>query len=248
MTRAVFIVPWRDKGSPVRRANLHAVLDHLNRAQLGDVVVVGDARDRGAPFNRSAAYNRGVAMHPPTPGLVYCFHEADMIVAPDQLRAAIQLADKAPGLVIPFDTYRYLSATDSASVHDGADPWACTPERVMADGRSTGPINVLSWETMQQVGRWDETFEGWGFDDRAMARAFQIATGTPTRFIPGPGYHLWHEPGWAAGGRFIGGSRTLSAFEQRATENNRRRLHDYLLAKTPQRIRELTAGMAVTSR
>lgn len=243
--RVAIIVPWRDKGDPYRGANMHTVIDHLTSMRLGDVILTSDGRDGNVPFNRSAAYNLGIALARPDPDIVYIFHEADMLVPHDQLRRAVTwAATTSPGLVVPFDTYRYLSRRDTELVRDGgADPATFSPLRKMLDGRAIGAVNIVTAATMAAVGRWDETFEGWGFDDRAMAHAFEVACGRPAFIVTGDATHLWHEPGWAAGKGFSGGSRTLTAREQRATEANRKRMREYLRTQNADGIRELTAGV-----
>jgi hypothetical protein len=239
---AVIVVPWRDKGDPWRRRNLDVVFAHLRGMLIGEVALVEDGRRGSAPFNRSAAYNRGVRCYPDADVFVFC--EADMLIARHQLRTAISIAAEAPGLVVPFDTYHYLSQADTARIHTGqARPFGCPAEYTMSNGRSNGAVNVVSAETMRLVGQYDETFEGWGFDDRAMAHAFSVATGTGTRYVMGSGVHLWHTPGWSAESRFRGGA-DIPAHEHQATLANEARYQTYRRAKTPARIRELTAGGA----
>jgi hypothetical protein len=229
------IVPWRDKGDIWRKANLTRVLLHLNTIDLAPVMVIDDGAT--GPFNRSAAYNRGMDL---APADIYIFHEADMLVSAAQLEHAVMLAQNHLGLVVPFDTYHYLSQEDTSCVRSGIDARYCTPERVMANGRSVGAVNVVSAHTMAAVGRWDEHFTGWGYDDRAMARAFEVATQSPTRYVEGVGVHLYHTPGWSSESRFAGGAE-ISTLERRATEANELRYNKYRNAKTPQRIRELTS-------
>lgn len=239
LTSAVVVVPFRDRGDVQRRRNLKHVVAHLEAAELGPVIVIGDGRAGDAQFNRSSAYNNGVLAYPKAD--VWVFHEADMIVAAEQLRDGIDLASWQPGLVVPFTTYHYLSEVDSTAVcHGEIEPRLCQPEQIMRHGRSVGAVNCVSSESMAAVGRWDEHFEGWGFDDRAMAHAFTVATGHPVEFVPGPGFHLWHRPGWSAGVGFAGGVTDLDAAAKAATERNLNRYKRYLTATTPEKIRELT--------
>jgi len=146
-------------------------------------------------------------------------------------------------MVVPFEEYRYMSQLHSIAACVGlADPFTLKPQRVMGRGRAVGPCNVLSAGTLAAVGGWDEHFEGWGWDDRAMERGFTIATGVPTRFVPGPAVHLYHTPGWRVGGPFHGGADTVPDAEQAATRANRDRYARYLRASTAQQIRRLTAA------
>jgi len=228
----VVIIPFRDRGTdPLRRANLLRVMGLWCPTQW-QVWVADDGRTGDAQFNRSAAYNRGAADLPDAQ--VYVFTESDMLVNIAQVVKAVALATESPGLVVPFTEYHYLTEPDSQTVRDyAAAAHDFNPEWIMADGRSVGAINVISRVTLDLVGRWDETFCGSWYDDRAMAHAFECVAG-PTRYVDGPAYHLYHRPGWT-------GSH-LTAADRAATARNKGRLALYQHAATPQRIRELTAG------
>jgi hypothetical protein len=166
------IIPWRDRGvDPLRSANLHRVQEQWAEYDL-PVIISGDGRDGDAPFNRSAAYNRGIA-------------------------AAAVLAARAPGLVMPFRIYHALSPEHSERVRAGE---VAPAEAVQGAGNDRtaavhgGAINIISRTTYYAVGRYDEMFEGAWYDDDSMKRAFEICCG-PTRFVDGPAYHLYHLPG-----------------------------------------------------
>jgi len=227
------IIPFRDRGNdPLRQENLKAVERHWWLYPFLERVVVGDGRTGDAQFNRSAAYNAG--MRPMTTADVFVFSESDMLIHYDQIDEAVKLALKAPGLVVPFDEYCYLRPGDSTYVRGGTrNPEECVPEWVMAKGRAVGAINVVSRETMKLVGQWDEKFQGSWYDDRAMKIAFETCAG-PTRIVPGSAYHLYHQPGWSGD--------HLTDEDKAATRANKMRYRSYCLAKTPEKIRELTAG------
>ena len=237
----VLVVPWRDRGDPARKRNLQVVCDHLYRADLGPVFMSSDGRNGDAPFNRSAAYNRAVAAHPGE--RVFVFNEADLLVPAEQLRAAVLMAGHRRGLVVPFEEYRYLSEPVTAAVWRGAagDPFTLPPLRVMPPRRAVGACNVVSALSLDAVGCWDEAFEGWGWDDRAMAHGFTVATGCGTRFVPGPAVHLYHPPAWQAGTGFAGGGQ-LPVDAQARTRANRDRYRKYLTATKPRQIQKLTRG------
>lgn len=221
------IIPFRDRGGdPLRQANLDRVVNQW-RSWSSSVSIVDDGLEGDAPFNRSAAYNRGARL---TFNEVVIFAESDMLLNLNQVARAVRMAIDAPGLVVPFTQYRYLSEVDSHRVRKGADPAPIRPLDTMEDGRSIGAINVVSRRTLSLVGGYDECFAGSWYDDRAMHRAFDICAG-PTRWVNGPAYHLYHLPGWRG--------VHLSAEDRKATRMNKARYYRYLGAESPEAIREL---------
>lgn len=226
------VIPFRDRGrDPLRAANLQRILAHW--AGFGAPVhVADDGRTGDAQFNRSAAYNRGAAA---TDADILIYTESDMLLPYQQIRDAVTAAESAPGLVVPFTEYHYLSSTDSQDVRDGVrEPADCIAEFVRDNGASIGAVNVVSRSTLNAVGQYDEAFEGSWYDDTAMRIAFDVAAG-PTRWISGPAHHLFHLPGWTGD--------HLTAEDKAATVANKARLSRYEQAETTDQIRELTSGV-----
>jgi hypothetical protein len=226
------IIPWRDRGfDPLRSANLARV---LKQWELYDVptLVVDDDRRGEAGFNRSAAYNRGIHM---ADAEVFVLSEADMLISMSQIGDAVNLAVSSPALVMPFTHYHALTEEESVLVRDGeANPVNLVGDRLGNERTARvhgGAINVISRETYDMVGRFDENFVGAWYDDDSMKRAFEICCG-PTRFVGGPAYHLYHLSG--------GEGRHLRPGDREATAHNKARYGRYLRASTPEQIRELT--------
>lgn len=226
------IIPFRDCGTdPLRAANLLRVRNHWSDFGA-PIYEVDDGREADASFNRCAAYNRGAARAKDADVLVYA--EADMLISGWQVREAVARAAGGLGMVVPFRQYRALTARESERVRTyNRDPAVCDTDYVMDDGHAVGAINVMHRDTLEAIGCWDETFEGNGYDDKAMERALAVAAG-PIRWVEGPAYHLYHLPGWRGD--------HLSEADRAATEANRIRWHRYLKATTPREIRTLTAG------
>ena len=228
---ALVVIPFRDRGhDPLRQQNLDRVLAWWAESPW-PVRVVDDGRDGDAQFNRSAAYNRG-AVAATTAGVdVVIYTEADMLIPYQQVDAAVQAAADAPGLVVPFTTYCYLSPDGSQLVRDGREPATVAPESRMDNGASMGAVNVVSMDSLAAIGQWDENFEGNWYDDNAMERAFALCCGV-RRHVPGPAWHLYHLPGWSGD--------HLTDEDRAATEANRLRWERYAAATTPQEILHLT--------
>lgn len=223
------VIPFRSRGTdPLRQANLEHVTNCWE--EMGyHPRVYSDGRTGDEQFNRSAAYNKAVVTNPESD--VFIFAESDMIISQYQADAAVALARVIPGLVIPFTEYHYVGAGRSAAIRAGVMPERADALWIMGDGRAVGAINVVSRYSMEQVGRFDERFEGSWYDDRAMEIAFRTTCG-PTQYIQGPGIHLYHRPGWKG--------HHLTDEDKAATARNAHRYQRYKQAETPEEIRALT--------
>lgn len=240
--KVAFVIPFRDRGKdPNRPRNLDAARTWLEHVGLGPVVVSGDGRDGDAQFNRSAAYNRGAAEMDAD---VTVFYESDLLVPRAQLVDGIRLAGEAPGLVVPFSNFMAVTERYTpwvrAEVQLGRIPRGLDDvrpefaEQVRGDRKSTGAVNIVSRETLTAIGQWDEQMAGAWFDDDAMEIAFRTCA-APTRFVDGPGWHMYHLSG-ASGGH-------LTAEDRAATAANKARWLLYRAAVgDPEKIRKLTTG------
>lgn len=236
MTKHAFVVPFRWRGNdPLRLENVECIKQYLTRLHLGPVLVVDDGREGDAQFNRSVAYNKGWRAFPDCD--VFTFYESDMIVPYEQVLDGIAIARGRPGLVVPFTKYCYLTPGHSDMVRKGVeDPDQFKPEYTMDNGTSIGAVNTLSRKSLEAVGQWDEVPDGNGYDDNMMHRAFEVCCG-PTRYVTGPGFHLFHQPAWYGLAR-----AEVTAEDKAATARNKARYRLYQKARTAERIRELTAG------
>lgn len=223
------VIPFRSRGNdPLREQNLARVLTEWR--ENGYVpTVVSDGRRGSDAFCRSAAYNQAVEM---VDADVYVFSESDLLIRPEAIELAVDLAVSKPGLVIPFSEFRSLSEKDSRLIrHFVTDPYGCLASLVRGYRGSIGAINVVSRESYDLIGGYDEGFEGAWYDDDAMKIAFEICCG-PTRWVDGPAYHLYH----LSGGR----GNHLTGEDRAATMNNRIRYQAYQSASTADDIRLLT--------
>jgi hypothetical protein len=231
--QAAVIMPFRDRGlDPLRRDNYRRCLRSWNSEFY--TRVVDDGLLGEAMFNRHAAYNAGRRLLREAFDVIV-FAESDMVIDLDQVRQAIEMARDQTGMVVPFTEYHYLSPEDSDLVRRHIkDPQECEPAELMTEGLSIGAINVVSLATLDLVGSWDECFTGNWYDDNAMRIAFEVCAG-PLRWVEGPAHHLYHLPGHKGD--------HLTDADKAATAANKDRLQLYQEATTPERIRELTAGV-----
>jgi hypothetical protein len=169
---------------------------------------------------------------------VFVFTEADMLIHPSQVLSAIAMSLRAPGLVVPFTQYRYLSDLMTTVLRDyyhdepdeavaqlwsrGADTsdsvFGWEPESTMENGKSIGAVNVVSRDTLNMTGGFTEATSGNWYDDNIIEEGFAFLTGQPTRWVDGPAVHLYHLPGHKGD--------HLTAEDKAATERNRRVLYN----------------------
>lgn len=225
-------IPFRDRGRDANRpANLKRVIEHWREVGI-EPHVVGDGRSGDEQFCRSAAYNIA-ARELDADILVYS--ESDLIVPIEQILKGVELAASAPGLVVPFSRFMAVEPRESEMVRQHLiHPSAAFAQQMRGDCQSIGAVNIVSRESIAAIGQWPEEFEGAWFDDDACEAAFRTCCG-PTRFVNGDGYHLYHLPG-ASG-------EHLTDADRAATAANQARFELYRQAETPERIRELTAGL-----
>jgi len=225
------LIPFRDRGTDWRRAaNLEASLQWW-RARGINPVVVDDGLAGDAQFNRSRAYNRGAEL---SKADILCYIEADLLIPVNQLYDAVRLASQGPGLVVAFSKFLAMIERDTELVRAGFIPpvQACA-QQMRGDNQSIGAANIVSRRSLEMTGGFDENFSGHAYDDDATELAFRICCG-PTRFVNGPGYHMYHLPGALYG--------SASEADLAATERNRQRFELYKQAKTPDDIKNLITG------
>jgi hypothetical protein len=219
------IIPWRDSGDQERRDNLAYVHEYYLGLEIGPVIVAGDGVSSGS-FNRSAAYNRGMAQ---VEAETYLWNEADTLLPAEQIEEAVTLARSEPGNVLPFTERHELDPAQTRSVLRGrADPFMMQGgAAIFLDRSSIGQAGVTSRQTIDLIGgRWDEGFAGWGFDDNAMHHIFATLAGAP-RWVGGKGIHLYHQPGFVS----------PTTVQAEATERNAQRFRN-LCALSPQDLRK----------
>lgn len=234
MTHA-FVIGFRDRGTdPLRQANLEFVTAYVRGLDLGPVHIVDDGRTGVEQWCRHAAYNKGARGAFGGGATVVTFYESDMILPRQRIVDGIAAATERPGLVVPFSERHELNAQDSDRIRAGqVDYQSCIGAVIKPKPRRTGAINIVSRDTYDLVGQYDEQFEGSHWDDRSMHRAFDVCAG-PTRWITGPSHHLWHLPGYTGD--------HLTDEDRAATAANKARYRLYTQARTPNQIRELTTG------
>lgn len=158
-------------------------------SELGFPVYEG-ADSGSGPFCLAAASNDAARLAGDWELAVYA--GADVVTgSPSQVVAALAVAENRGLLVFSHDHYYSLSAEGTELVlagepvhgrHAEWPPWPNTFSSMFAIPRSL-------WD---QVGGFDERFQGWGFEDLAFWSACCALSGHFER-VTGPVFHLHHE-------------------------------------------------------
>lgn len=188
--RVVILVPRRE--GQRERDLTWAWVRQWWREHLGWEVFEGH-HDEGL-FNRSAAINRAAGLadwEQEQPWDVAVIIDADVINDAERTGRGVEQALATGRMVLPFDVRHDLNQAGSAMVQRGYQGnWAKFVHRTYTDMVSS--VVIVRRSLWDEVGGFDETFVGWGFEDNAFAAACQTFSGEPPLKMPGELWHLWH--------------------------------------------------------
>ena len=186
------LIPWRG-GDPARERNLKFVVDWYR--PLGLPITLGDSTS-GIAFNRGQARNNAAAGAGDWD--VALLADADTVAELDVVRTALHMARETGQLIIPHDDFyrlnRYgtidlIGKRDFYQGHPSQVWKLCAWPRVEQSMMPSGAL-VISRSAFEAMGRYDEGFIGWGYEDAAFLQDAQRTIGV-TR-LPGKLFHLWH--------------------------------------------------------
>lgn len=186
MTVAV-VIPWRP-GTAERNAHKETVRAHL-RALLPDALHI-DADSGHQPFSRAGSRNEGVRQAEQAGADVVVLCDADTLVEPEPLHAAIAAASDGV-LHLPYTYYRGLSCEGTA-LHLSGKPAAECPTDLEHEW-ATGGVLVIQPASWWKAGGMEERCIGWGHEDVIMRVCADALLG-PTVRHEGTITHLWHPP------------------------------------------------------
>lgn len=179
------VVPRRSDGG--QRDRLWDFCRKYWQRELPDWPIEEGHHDSG-PFNRSAAINRAAEGG----WDVMVILDGDVICDAERVTAAAESAHRTGKLTLPFHQRRLLNRRGTRLIveglHDG--PW----DRFVAakEGRRHySSIVCVPRALWDDVGGFDERFEGWGGEDDAFHTACSVLASGFER-LNGPVWHLYH--------------------------------------------------------
>lgn len=139
-------------------------------------------------FNRSAAVNRAATLAGDWDVAVII--DSDVICNPERVKAAVAIAHETGQMVLPHDVRKDLNLRGTQQVMAGlARSWEPFVHKRYPD--MVSGVVVIPRRLWDEVGGFDESFVGWGYEDSAAAAAFQTFGEGIVR-MPGELWHLWH--------------------------------------------------------
>lgn len=183
--RVVVLVPRR-AGNPYRD-EVWAWVRGWWESEVGFPIVEGN-HDVG-PFNRSAAINRAAA----DAGAwdVAVIIDADVLLDPIQIHAAVGAAAHTGGPVLGYTERIHLHKAGTREVLDGyRGDWRPFTRTRLLDSCSS--LNVVTRDLFAAVHGFDEIFNGWGWEDVGFRIATELVSGRNLVKIDGTLWHLWH--------------------------------------------------------
>lgn len=180
------------------------------------------------PFNRSAAIN--AAARDAGDWDVAVVIDADVVIDPEQVRVAVHNAHHTGRLTFPYQRYVPLGEQITNEILDrGTDrDWVKGVDRRhgVMDARvgkaHVSSVVVVPRRLWDDVGGFDERFEGWGCEDVAFAHACDAVGGGIDR-IDGDVFHLWHPPSKERDLRsplYLAGSRLAARYHRYTTRDD----------------------------
>ena len=152
--------------------------------------IVEGHHDTG-PFNRGAAINRAAVEAGEWDVAVII--DSDVVIAPEPVRASVSLASIEPRMILAFSERLHLSQAGTAKVLNGyRGNWANRGMVVKRFRDSCSSCVVVNRELWERVGGFDESFEGWGWEDVAFRVACETFGAGEMTKMGGTLFHLWH--------------------------------------------------------
>ena len=173
-----------------RAENADAVLRHLH---AGGLEVLTVAPLNGGSMSHARNLGAEIAEHENPAPSVLVFNDADSLVPHRQILEAAMMARMGGGLVYAYTLYLSCRPSSSARYIDGElelEHLAAGAEELMGTA-SVGCVAITA-EAFRRVGRFDQRFYGWGYEDYEFRARCAATLGGNVGRVAGPLYHLWH--------------------------------------------------------
>ena len=185
---AAIVVPWRPAAG--REQSFDLAWRYNNKELAGFEVYFSDSV--GEKFNVSEARNRGCIQAIEDGYKTLVVIDADTIFSREGVLKAIE--EVSTKHVISY-AYTYSFETNEGNSYllsIGATP---LDELAKKGGLFEGHVGsgwAMSSEMFWEMNGWDENFKGWGWEDTAFEKAYELLFSKKMSRAPGTCYRLWH--------------------------------------------------------
>ena len=179
-------IPWFG-GDHYRVAAKNAVAEHYRR--IGVPVYFGEDDTRGRWTNRARGCNNAAKKAISAGHDVLLMGDADTIIPAEQLWAAAHAATMTGSMVIGYTEYWKHRRTATGKVVEGKPLSELT--RVARWQQHVSGAFAMGVPEWLKLGGFDERFDSWGGEDRALWKTSEVLLGKSYR-IDGVAHHLWH--------------------------------------------------------
>jgi hypothetical protein len=185
---AAIVVPWR--AAEGREQSFDLAWRYNNKEFADFKVYFSDSV--GERFNVSEARNRGCIQAIEDGYKTLVIIDADTIFTLDSVLKAVEEVNTK--YVISY-TYTYAFETNQKISHL-LDIGATSLDELAKDsGISEGHVGsgwAMTSEMFWEINGWDENFYGWGWEDTAFQKAYELLFSSEMSRAPGTCYRLWH--------------------------------------------------------
>lgn len=186
MKEISIIIPYQYNGE--RREYLFQIIKKQYENDFPNTEIIV-SEDKIKPFNKSIAINKGVER---SNGDIIMIADADTIVPKNYLLNSIQILD---GFIFPFKFYHFLNEEETnkflqTSKASDSNAWIIKNDFGV---RNTGGVQIVTRELFEKLGKYDERFTGWGWEDLEFVWRVYDELGDVPILDYGHAYHMWHE-------------------------------------------------------
>jgi hypothetical protein len=182
------IIPTYKHNSPERERLLEWVIARYLGCFDEATIILGE--DDSVPFNRARARNnafKDVA----TENVIIA--DGDTAFDPGAITIGLAMLEGGAPWVIPYGDKDYYNLTEAYTQSILDNPMDLITEPVWDHRiKSWAGLLIARTEDCRSVGGYDETFEGWGWEDIAFRIKMDAHVGRHQRVPDGRALHLWH--------------------------------------------------------
>jgi hypothetical protein len=184
---AAIVVPWRPAEG--REQSFDTAWRYNNKEFADFKVYFSDSV--GERFNVSEARNRGCLQAIKDGYKTLVVMDADTIFIKEGVLKAINEVSTKHIVSYIYTHHLVVEERDSYLLSIGAS----SPDELAESNTFEGHVGsgwAMSSEMFLEMGGWDENFQGWGWEDNAFQKAYELLFSSEMSRAPGTCYSLWH--------------------------------------------------------